>query len=56
VESALSMRAAGRFVIPGIVFALLVVLLFWGGTLAGRLTGHWHTALDAAEYVRLLGR
>ncbi|QEM67361.1 4Fe-4S binding protein [Geobacter sp. FeAm09] len=56
VESALSMRAAGRFAIPGIVFALLVVLLFWGGTLAGKLTGHWRTVLDSAEYGRLLGR
>jgi len=56
VEGALDMRAAGRFVIPGIVFALLVVLIFWGGTLAGRLTGHWHTVLDSAEYGRLLGR
>lgn len=56
VENALSMRAVGRFVIPGIVFALLVVLFFWGGTLVGKLTGHWHTALDAAEYGRLLGR
>jgi len=56
VESALSMRVAGRFVIPGIVFALLVVLLFWGGTLVGRATGHWHTRLDAAEYGQLLRR
>ncbi len=56
VKSALSMRVVGRFVIPGIVFALLVVLFFWGGTLVGRATGHWHTMLDAAEYVRLLGR
>jgi len=56
VESALSMRAAGRFVVPGVVFALLVVLLFLGGTLVGKLTGHWHTVLDAAEYGRLLGR
>lgn len=56
VEGALSMRVVGRFVVPGIVFALLVVLLFWGGTLVGRVTGHWHTVLDSAEYGRLLGR
>ncbi|GFE62688.1 4Fe-4S binding protein [Geobacter sp. AOG2] len=56
VDGALSMRAAGRFVIPGVLFALMVVLIFWGGTLVGRFTGHWHTALDAAEYGRLLSR
>lgn len=56
VESALSMRVVGRFAIPGIAFALLVVLFFWGGTLVGRATGHWHTMLDATEYGRLLGK
>jgi ABC-type microcin C transport system permease subunit YejB len=48
------MRVVGRFALPGVVFALLVVLLFWGGSLVGRLSGHWETSLDINEYARLL--
>jgi polyferredoxin len=55
-NQALSMRAAGRYAVPGIVFALLVVIAFWGGTLIGKASGHWQTSLDIAEYHRLLGR
>jgi hypothetical protein len=50
------MRAAGRLLIPGFVFALLVVLIFWGGTLAGKWSGHWETSISQEEYVRLLGK
>jgi hypothetical protein len=49
------MRLVGRVFIPGIVFALLVVVVFWGGSLAGRFTGHWHSALRPADYARVLG-
>jgi polyferredoxin len=56
INQALSMRAAGRFAVPGIVFALLVVAVFWGGSVAGKWSGHWHTSLDIGEYRRLLGR
>jgi polyferredoxin len=56
-EGALAMKLSGRRVaVSGFVFALLVVGLFWGGTLLGRLTGHWHTGITLAEYTRLLGR
>jgi len=55
-NQALSMRVAGRFAIPGIVFALLVVLVFWGGSLVGKASGHWQTSLEISEYRRLLGR
>ncbi|MBL0224183.1 MAG: 4Fe-4S binding protein [Geobacteraceae bacterium] len=55
-NQALSMRAAGRFAVPGFVFALLVIAVFWGGSLAGKWSGHWQTALDIGEYRRLLGR
>lgn len=55
-NEALSMRLAGRFLVSGILFAVLVVLLFWGGSLVGRATGHWQTTIDTAEYQRLLGR
>lgn len=54
-NNALSMRAFGRFLIPGIVFAVLVVVIFWGGSLVGKMNGHWQTALDPTEYLRLLG-
>lgn len=54
-NEALSMRFAGRYVVPGILFALLVALLFWGGTQAGKGFGYWQTILDAGEYRRLLG-
>jgi polyferredoxin len=56
VQSALSMRLVGRFAVPGIVFALLVVLVFWGGSLVGKATGHWDTAIPIGEYMRLVGR
>ncbi|MDA8429640.1 MAG: 4Fe-4S binding protein [Geobacteraceae bacterium] len=53
-QGALSMRLAGRVKIPGMVFALLVVMFFWGGSVVGVWTGHWHTSLTMADYVRLL--
>lgn len=53
---ALEMKLTGRKVaVNGIVFALLVVGLFWGGTVVGKITGHWRTAIPLSEYVRLLG-
>ena len=55
-NEALSMRAVGRYVVPGFVFAALVLLLFWGGTKVGILTGHWHSSISIEEYVRLLGK
>jgi polyferredoxin len=55
-NDALTMRAVGRIAVPGLVFALLVVLLFWGGTMIGKLSGHWHSSISLEEYVRLLGK
>jgi polyferredoxin len=55
-NESLSMRVAGRYAVPGIVFALLVVGLFWGGTVAGKWSGHWHTTLTIEEYARMLGK
>lgn len=55
-NEALSMRAVRRFVVPGVIFAALVVLLFWGGSMFGKLSGHWHSSISLEEYVRLLGR
>jgi len=55
-NEALSMRAVGCLFIPGFVFALLVVLMFWGGTEIGKWSGHWNNVLGVAEYRRLLER
>lgn len=55
-EGALEMKLTGRkVVVNGVLFALLVVGLFWGGTLLGRATGHWHTSITVGEYSRLIG-
>ncbi|HXE98630.1 MAG TPA: hypothetical protein VN642_19665, partial [Dongiaceae bacterium] len=55
-NEALSMRVVRRFTMPGLVFAALVVLTFWGGTMIGKLSGHWHSSISLEEYVRLLGK
>lgn len=55
-NEALSMRAVRRFPVSGVVFAILVVLLFWGGTMIGKMSGHWHSAISLEEYVRLMGK
>lgn len=53
-HGALAMKVTGgRIAIPGLLFALLVALLFWGGIEAGKGTGHWRTAIPLEEYVRL---
>ncbi|HBA87109.1 MAG TPA: 4Fe-4S binding protein, partial [Geobacter sp.] len=51
---ALQLRLKGGRVVPGMAFAALVVVLFVGGTLVGRVTGHWHSSIDKAEYQRLI--
>lgn len=56
VHSALSMRAFGRWAISGILFAVLVVGLFWGGAWLGKVSGHWQTMVTPAVYRELLGR
>lgn len=56
VHTALSMRFIGRYAVPGLVFALLVVLFFRGGPLAGERAGHWRTSLTDTDYRRLLGK
>lgn len=56
VNTALSMRAFGRLVVPGILFVLLVVLLFWGGTRLGKASGHWDSVVTPADYRELMTR
>ena len=53
-NEALSMLAVRRIAVPGFVFAALVVMLFWGGTMIGKLSGHWHSSISIEEYIRLL--
>jgi polyferredoxin len=56
-EGALEMKLTGqRVIVNGLLFALLVVGLFWGGTMLGKVSGHWQTGITLAEYARLLGR
>jgi len=56
-DGALKMKLTGRkIVVPGLLFALLVVGIFWGGSVVGRMTGHWQTGVTPAEYGRLLGK
>jgi polyferredoxin len=51
---ALQLRAKGGKVVPGMIFAACVVLLFVGGSIVGRATGHWHSSIGKAEYQKLL--
>ena len=54
-NGALQMKLTGkRIAVSGIVFALLVVGIFWGGSVAGKATGKWQTAISYEEYRRLL--
>lgn len=54
-EGALAMKLPGRKIaIPGIIFALLVVLIFVAGPFTGKLSGHWKTAVPIEEYRRLV--
>lgn len=56
-EGTLKMKLTGRKVtMHGILFALLVVGIFWGGSVIGKATGHWHTSISPEEYARLVGR
>lgn len=56
-DGALEMKLpGGRVAIAGIIFATLVVGIFWGGTMTGKATGNWRNDITAAEYARLLKR
>lgn len=56
-EGALEMTLPGRkIIVSGIVFALLVVGLFWGSTIVARLTGHWQSGVMVTDYMRLIGK
>ncbi len=55
-NEALTMSVVRRFAMSGFAFATLVVLLFLGGTIIGKMSGHWHSSISLEEYVRLLGK
>jgi len=55
-NEALSMRAFGKLNVPGILFAILLVLLFWGGSEIGKWGGYWNSSISLKEYTRLLGK
>ena len=55
-EGTLAMKLTGRKIaVNCLLFALLVVGIFWGGSLVGKACGHWHTGISLEEYGRLLG-
>ncbi|HEU0265814.1 MAG TPA: 4Fe-4S binding protein [Geobacterales bacterium] len=55
-DGALTMKLAWTDVAFGaLLFSTLVVLLFVGVTIWGRMTGQWESALGYADYLRLLG-
>ncbi len=56
VQSALSMRVAGRLAVPGIVFTLLLVGFFWLGISLGKVCGHWDSSVTPADYRELLAK
>ncbi len=56
-DNALEMKLMGRrVVVSGLLFAILVVGIFWGVSVVGRVTGNWQTGITPAEYGRLLGK
>jgi polyferredoxin len=56
-EGALLMKLTGRKIaVNGVLFALLVVGIFWGGSIVGKATGHWHTSVTLGDFARLAGR
>ncbi|HSP00227.1 MAG TPA: 4Fe-4S binding protein, partial [Thioalkalivibrio sp.] len=40
--------------VPAVMFVVIVMLIFSGGVLAGKLGGHWQTELTYADYQRLI--
>lgn len=54
VPGAVEMRVAGRRVLPSAVFGVLLVALFVGIALYGRVSGNWHGSVSAREVILLL--
>jgi polyferredoxin len=52
-EGALAMTLLKR-PLPGVVFVVIVLLLFGGGVLTGMLSGHWQTSLGYEDYRQLI--
>jgi polyferredoxin len=52
-EGALSM-AFWKRPVPGVVFVMIVMVVFSVGVLSGMSSGHWQTSLDYADYQRLI--
>lgn len=53
---ALEMRlSGGRIAVHGLLFALLVVLLFEVCPMIGKMTGNWETSVGVQEYRRIMG-
>lgn len=55
-NEALSMRLVRKFKISGLLFAIVLLVLFLGGSIWGKQSGHWQSAIPLAEYTRLLAK
>jgi polyferredoxin len=53
-KNALDISLAGKKVLQPVVFACLVVAVFFGGIGIARLTGKWHSAVTYEEYRRII--
>ena len=54
---ALEMKLTGKkMAVHGLLFAVLVVGVFWGGSIIGKASGHWHTAITRDGYIGLIER
>lgn len=54
VPGAVEMRVAKRLVLPSLAFGLLLIMLFVGLALYGRVTGNWQGNVSAREVILLL--
>ena len=53
---ALDATASRRWTVSPVLYAALVVVLFWGVITAARITGHWEAGVSTAEYQRIVPR
>lgn len=50
VNQALYMGVASKWRMVGVLFAVLLLVTFWGTVTVGKLTGHWDSTLTASDY------
>ena len=53
VHSALSMKGFGRITVPGIIYAALVLVIFFGGIQLGKVSGYWKSRIGVGDYTKV---